>query len=172
MSPRSETAGPSLADLILGNTGPHACSWTALGGGDPAGRPGGGRASVSWRLLFVFAEAEAAKTTRNCWEVSESGLVRTVLPSQRALGSQSGSPHSRAPPLPSGRRPRSRPPQSRLTPPPLPGLVLPQNRCSRPTQALASRGPPPPLSAQGRWEAWSLEYWLCEPAVWEVPARG
>ena len=60
----------------------------------------------------MFAEAKAAKTTRNCWEVSESGLVRTALPGQRALGSRPGSPRPRSPALPGGRRPRPRPPQS------------------------------------------------------------
>ena len=53
-----------------------------------------------------------------------------------------------------------------------PSPVLPQNCCSHLTQALASRGPSPPLSAQGRWEAWRPEYWLCKPAVREAPVRG
>lgn len=112
-----ETAGPSLADLILGNRTARR-QLDSPGRGRPAGRPGGGGASASWRLLLGFAEAKAAKTTRNCWEVSESGLVRTALSGQRALGSRSGSPRPRSPPAPSRRRPRPRPPQSRLAAPP------------------------------------------------------
>ena len=95
-----------------------------------------GRASASWCLLLVFAEAKAAKTTRNCWEVSESGLVRTALSGQRALGSWSGSPR----PLsltPSSKRLAVQAPPTAESPhaPPPPAL------CSHRTAAPTSHRP-------------------------------
>ena len=129
--------------------------------GRPAGRPGGGRASVCWRLPFVFAEAKAAKTTSNCWEASESGLMRTALPGRRAPGSRPGRPRPHSPAPPSGRRPRPRPPESPQAPTAAPAPHRPwlQGVLLLPCQPRAPG-------------AWSAELCLCEPAVWDVPARG
>lgn len=163
MVKQGKQPGPSLADTHSGKHRPARRQLDSPGRGDQQADRAG-RGLRLWRLLLRLLRQKAAKTTRNCWEVSESGLVRTALSGQRALGSRSGSLRPRSPPAPS--RPRSRPqaresPRSTASPRPSPcspQVPSPPHTSAWPQVVLL-------LSSQPRaLEAWPPEYRPCKPA--------